>query len=615
MLNWATGPLIFGWIFVLIWVPIVVLTQRKTHPKALFTLFFAELWERFSFYGMRALLTLYMTKVLFEQMETGKADALAYGIYGAFNALLYGAPVIGGLLADRMLGFRYAVILGGLFMAIGQFTLSGTIGQELPFYIGLGLIIVGNGFFKPNISSFLGEFYERDDPRKDGGFTIFYMGINIGAFLAPLTCGYLGEQVDWSYGFLAAGIGIVLGVIVFWFNMRKFDDKGLPPKPLQASKFGLVVLGSCAVVPLLAFLLKQDEIVDWILIIAGLGVLGYVVYSAMNAKDKVEGQRLLVVVVLFFFHMMFWALFEQAGGSLTILTDRHVNRGVVYTVDESQITKPNLFAQTDPDKLLITAPGFETKKSEDANAAKAKKDEEPKLEVPLSIGEFRKYLDRKAKGDDAAKSTLDKLKDENDEDVRRRAINIAHEWARSNTKVGVPTSQFQSLNPLFIMLLAPVFSWLWIRLRSKNIEPRTPNKFVLGLLQLAIGYAIIVGGASLAGDRAIVPVIFVIGMYLLHTTGELSLSPVGLSVVTKLSTPKVVGFVMGTWFLSIAFAHKVAGYLGKLTTSPEPGTDPQVALSAFTHTYWIWGVLVVAGSAVFLFVLSPMLKRWMHGIH
>jgi len=511
-MDWATGPLIVGWIFVLIWVPLVVVTQRKTHPRALFTLFFAELWERFSFYGMRALLVLYMTKVLFEKMEQGEADALSYGIYGAFNALLYGTPVIGGMLADRLLGFRRAVIIGGFFMALGQFTLAGTIGNETAFFVGLALLVVGNGMFKPNISSFLGEFYDKDDPRKDGGFTIFYMGINIGAFLSPLTCGYLGEQIGWEYGFLAAGVGICIGVFVFWHKMRDFDDKGLPPKPeaIHAPMFfGLggqttVLLGCLLSIPLIAVLLSQETVVSWILIVAGIGILGYLVLSSVKSDDQVSGQRLLVVVVLFFFHMIFWTLFEQAGASLTLFTERYVDRH------------------------------------------------------------------------------------------------------------GIPTSQFQALNPFYIMVLAPVFSWIWIRLRKTGKEPRTPMKFVLGLVQMAAGYAVIVWGASQAGEAAI-PLIFLAVMYLLHTTGELSLSPVGLSVVTKLSPTKVVGFVMGTWFLSIGFAHKIAGELGKLAASPKDGDAGGMA--AFTDMYWTWGVLVVLGSALFLFVLSPILKKWMHDVH
>ena len=515
MLNWATGPLIIGWIFVLVWVPVVVLTQRKTHPRALFVLFFAELWERFSFYGMRALLTLYMTKVLFEQMSQGTADAKAYGIYGAFNALLYGAPVIGGMLADKLLGFQRSVLIGATFMALGQFTLAGTIGQELPFYFGLALIVVGTGYFKPNISSFLGTFYERDDPRKDGAFTIFYMGINIGAFLSPLTCGYLGETLDWSYGFLAAGIGIMLGAIVFWRNARIFGEKGLPPDPqlLKSPWVGgisrqtAVLLGTLLVIPLFAFLLNRQEIVDVVLIAAGVIILGYLVYTSLTLEDRVQGKQLLVVVVLFFFHMVFWTLFEQAGGSLTLFTDRNVARH------------------------------------------------------------------------------------------------------------GIPTSQFQSVNAFYIMILAPVSSWIWIKLRQQNKEPRTPTKFFLGLLQMAAGYAIIVWGARSFSTGGVVPMIFLLGMYLLHTTGELSLSPVGLSIVTKLSPQKTVGFVMGAWFLSIAFAHKVAGYLGQLTAAPEGVTDPQVSLDIFSKVYWNWGVLVVLGAAVLLLALIPILKKWMHGIH
>ncbi|HLF33222.1 MAG TPA: oligopeptide:H+ symporter, partial [Cyclobacteriaceae bacterium] len=193
--------IIIAWIGVSVWITVIILQQRQYHPKALFILFFAELWERFSFYGMRALLVLYMTKELFTEMVRGESDARSYGIYGAYNALLYAAPVIGGLLADRLLGFRYAIILGGLIMAAGQFTLASTIGSQLFFFIGLAMIAAGNGFFKPNISSFLGTFYEKNDTRKDSGFTLFYMGINVGAFLAPVTCGYLGERIDWSLGF------------------------------------------------------------------------------------------------------------------------------------------------------------------------------------------------------------------------------------------------------------------------------------------------------------------------------------------------------------------------------------------------------------------------------
>ncbi len=521
-MDLALGLLIFGWIFVLVWVPIVIMSQRKMHPKALFTLFFTEMWERFSFYGMRALLILYMTKVLFDQMAQGEADARAYGIYGAYNALLYAAPLLGGLLADRIMGFRHAIILGGVLMALGQFALALSAGislGETSFFIGLGLLTVGNGFFKPNISSFLGTFYTQNDSRKDSAFTIFYMGINIGAFLAPLTCGYLGQRIDWSLGFLVAGVGMVLGVVVFWRNMRAFEFKGTPPdiakytKPffMGLNKQWLIIIGSFLVVPIFTLLINAELVTSYILVIGGIGIIGYLIISSLRAENKQDGQRMIVFIFLFFFHMIFWMLFEQAGGSLNILTDRYVN---------------------------------------------------------------------------------------------------LH---------GLEASQLQSLNPLYIILLAPVFSWIWAKLRKVNREPSTPIKFLFGLLQMAIGYFVIVWGIrsviGTEGQATLVPLIFLIGMYFFHTTGELSLSPVGLSVVTKLAPAKVVGFVMGAWFLSIAFAHKIAGELGKLIAEPTEGTLATDALKAFADVYLIWGVYIVLGVAVILLVLSPILKKWMHGVN
>jgi POT family proton-dependent oligopeptide transporter len=508
--------MLVAWVGVAIWVTVIIYSQKKHHPKALFTLFFAEMWERFSFYGMRALLILYMTKVLFEQMLQGEADARAYGIYGAYNALLYAAPVIGGMLADRLMGFRKAVIMGGIFMALGQFILAGTIGNESLFFIGLGFLTVGNGFFKPNISSFLGTFYDKNDKRKDSAFTIFYMGINVGALLAPLTCGYLGETIDWSLGFLVAGLGMILGLIVFWRNMRIYEEKGNPPdlKNLKSpyflglSKEKLIVIGSLLFVPVFALLIDAEGITNYILIGVGILCLGYLIITALTAEDRVEGQRLLVFIFLFFFHMIFWALFEQAGGSLNILTDRYINRH------------------------------------------------------------------------------------------------------------GIEASQFQAVNPLYIILLAPLFSWIWSKLSKLRMEPWTPVKFFLGLLQMALGYLIIVWGTKNAiGTGNMIPLFFLMGMYFFHTTGELSLSPVGLSVVTKLSPAKVVGFVMGSWFLSIAFAHKIAGFLGQLIAGPGGEVSADTALASFSNVYLLWGVYVVLAAALLLLILSPLLRKWMHGIH
>lgn len=519
--------MIVGWIFVLLWVPFIIYTNKKTHPKALFVLFFAEMWERFSYYGMRALLVLYMTKVLFIDLAQNIAETKAYGIYGSYTAMVYLFPVIGGLVADRFMGFRKTIIWGGFLMALGHFTLAlqgieGLEGSLFLFFGALSMIIVGNAFFKPNISSFLGTFYEMDDPRKDGAFSIFYMGVNIGSFLATLTCGYVGQQINWHYGFGIAGIGMVLGLIIFWIFSKGFGDKGLAPAEVLEGKRKIlgskpdipIMIMSLIAIPICASILDLDELMSTLLLIISILIIGYLIYYAVTTKERVEGQRLLVVVVLFFFHAIFWALFEQAGGSLTLFADKNVDRFIGNT------------------------------------------------EIPASI--------------------------------------------------------FQSLNPLFIMLLAPLFSYIWIKLRKAGKEPSTPMKFVLGLVQLALGFAVIVLGARFfADDKGLISIVFLAVMYLLHTTGELSLSPVGLSMVTKLSPVKIVGFVMGAWFLSISLGNKIAGFIGKLTTSEEidANTPANVTLGVYSDTYLIWGVGVVMGAAVILLVLVPLLRKWMNGIH
>ncbi len=524
-LDIAQWTLLIGWIFVLLWVPFILYSNRKTHPGALFVLFFTEMWERFSYYGMRALLTLYMTRVLFLGME--QAETKALGIYGAYTAMVYLLPVIGGLIADRIFGFRKAIIFGGVLMSLGHFTLAlqGIQGLEnnlVIFYLALALIIVGNGYFKPNVTSFLGQFYQIDDPRKDGAFSIFYMGVNVGSFLATMTCGYVGERINWHYGFGLAGIGMALGIIVFVIYSHLFKDKGYPPAPIESrervvaglSRNSLIYIGSFLAIPLVALIFNINRELSIILLLTSLLILAYLIYSAVSMKNKKEGQRLLVVTVLFFFHTTFWALFEQAGGSLTLFAARNVDR----------------------------------------------------------------------------------------------AIGGAE----------IPASMFLSLNPFFIMILAPLFSWMWIRLRQSEKEPSTPMKFVLGLSQLALGYVFIVLGARFfVGEDGLVPLVFLVLMYLFHTTGELSLSPVGLSMITKLSPARRVGFVMGAWYLSISLANSLAGAIGKFSAVENLPENPTVfeTLNLYTESYMIWGIGAVMGMATLLLLLVPMLRRWMHGIH
>ena len=523
--------LIFGWIFVLVWVPFIIITNKKMHPKALFVLFFAELWERFSFYGMRALLVLYMTKIIFFDMGESLANAKALGIYGAYGALVYGMPVLGGMVADKFTGFRKAIMLGGFLMMMGHFTLAveGMMFEgNLPlFFTSLALIIVGNGLFKPNISSFLGTFYEKDDPRKDGAFTIFYMGVNIGAFLAPLTCAYLAEHdsFGWDWGFGTAGVGMLIGLIVFGTQLKYFGDLGLAPEkfrqgPERKKILSIIYAAILIAIPFSAIMLNYNHAVELVIPILGLAIVGYLVYVAVthpkDADGNNMGQRLLVVVVLFFFHAIFWALFEQAGGSLTLFAEKNVDR-VVF--------------------------GSE-----------------------------------------------------------------------------IPTAAFQSLNPLFIMLLAPVFSWMWVKLRKSGKEPSTPMKFSMGLMQLGLGFLVVVVGAKMFGsDAGLTPLVFLVLMYLLHTTGELFLSPVGLSMVTKLSPAKIVGFVMGAWFLSISLAHTMAAMIGKIASGGSEEGQTELAATesivVYSDTYLTWGVYFVLGAAVLLLALVPTLRKWMHGIH
>ncbi len=549
--------MVVAWAFVLIWVPFIILSNRRLHPKALFILFFAEMWERFSYYGMRALLTLYMVQELFKELGQAEADEKALGIYGSYTAMVYLFPVVGGILADKVLGFRKAIIFGGILMMAGHFALALEgmyfAGNMQLFFLSLAFIIIGNGFFKPNISSFLGNFYGLNDSRKDGAFTIFYMGVNIGALLSIVTCGYVGEQISWHYGFGLAGIGMLLGLLVFWLlGPSSFGKKGINPSEKEefpevieeeelerlksskeakqaaldqeAEKFEkikdpklkrnqfLTIVGTLIFIPISAQFLNLSDVVTWILIALSIGILGVLIAMSLKQKDEASKERLWVVVVLFLFHSMFWALFEQAGGSITLFTARNIDRFVMGS------------------------------------------------EIPASI--------------------------------------------------------FQFFNAFFIMTLAPVFSWMWIKLRKSKKEPSTPMKFVMGLGLLALGFAFIVLGSQFAVE-GLVPVIFLVLMYLFHTSGELCLSPVGLSMITKLSPKKAVGFVMGAWFLSIALANKMAGLIGELTASQDLGENASrtETLEVYSNTYLIWGVAVVGGAALLLSFLVPTLRKWMNGIH
>lgn len=498
------------------------------HPKGLYVCFATELWERFSFYGMKFLLLLYLTKYhLFE-------DAAGLEVLGSYAALVYAMPVLGGLLADRYLGMRKAVVFGGILLALGHLgmafegeqarSLAGRVtrdeGALQVFYFSLALIVMGVGFLKPNISTIVGQLYSKDDPRRDPGFTIFYMGINIGAFSATLLCGYLGETYGWRYGFGAAGIGMVIGLVTFLRGQKHL--RGLAePRDLQKlsakSPLGLsfeltIYLGALAAVFVIWQMLQFHAAVGMLLNAMSLAVLATLTWFLTVKCDPIERSRMIVLMILTLSTVVFWSLFEQGAASMTLYADRVMDRNVL---------------------------GFE-----------------------------------------------------------------------------LTASQFGSLNSLFIFLLAPVFAMLWTVLGRRGLEPGTSVKFALGIAQAGLGFGALVIGASTPNEAGMVTAYWMVLAYLLHTMGELCLSPVGLSAVTKLSVPSVVGAMMGVWFLATAYSEFVAVQLSKLAAiATVDGTvqDVGLALASYTDLFekLLWIGLAVAA---LLLLISPLLKKMMHGI-
>ena len=454
------------------------------HPIGLSTLFFTEMWERFSFYGMRAILVLYMTKALLFDKE------LASTIYGNYTGLIYLTPLLGGYISDKFWGNRKSIIFGGVLMAIGQMLLftSGNFYEtdfsKLIFYCGLGFLILGNGFFKPNISSMVGQLYPQNDKKLDSAFTIFYMGINVGAFIAPLVCGYVGDTgnpQDFKFGFLAAGLGMIISLI--WFILQK--DKyivtpdgigiGLPPK----------------------YYAKKTE-------------TGEIKKHEKLTREEV--QKIIVIFVVSFFVIFFWAAFEQAGASLTFFADEQTDR--------------NLFG----------------------------------------------YL--------------------------------------------IPTSFFQSINPVSIVIFAPIFAIIWTKLGQKNLEPSSPMKQAIGLFLLSIGYLIIAFGVKDISPSVKVSMFWITTMYLLHTFGELAVSPIGLSLVVKLSPARFVSVLMGVWFLSTSLANKFAGVLSSFY--PELNKpSPTFLFYTITNLYDFFMLFMFMSlfASIILFLLSKKLYKMMHGVH
>jgi proton-dependent oligopeptide transporter, POT family len=505
--------IIIGALFSGLMIGVTYFINRQHQPKALWMLFFTEMWERFSFYGMRALLILYMTNVLLFPDKEANLQ------YGAYNALVYTMPLIGGWIADKLLGFRKSIILGGVLMAIGHLVLA--IPNETTFFLGLGFLISGNGFFKPNISSFLSKFYKTNDPHKDAGYSIFYMGINVGGFLGGLTCGYLGQEINWHLGFGVAGIFMVLGLVVFLIFRSVIGDEGESPVPDEMKqKRGfltteqLIYVFGFAMVFVCMLLVKVYQFTNVVMIPIGLISLGYIVYLGLQFEKEVR-EKLWACTLLIVFSIAFWGFYEQSGGSLNLMAEHNVD---------------------------------------------------------MRVGETK---------------------------LASAMVN-------------------NSVNPFYIILLSPLFAMMWDFLIKRKLEPSTSMKFGIAFLLCGLGYYMFTIGGNVGADTGLMPLMYFLLGYLFITSGELFLSPIGLSMVTKLSPVQIVGYMMGVWFLASAFGHDLAGWIGAQMAIPEAHADGKPFTIVESLPIYMEGCLTIAKvsvvGGVFILIASPFIKKWMHGV-
>ena len=585
------------------------------HPKGLYVCFTTELWERFSFYGMKYLLVLYLTKYhLF-------TDSMGLDVLGAYAGLVYALPLIGGMIADRYLGMRKSVIFGGIMLSLGhilmaveghqavnyvtgttlledltlasgQFFAAGTVltedvmwqdtGALKVFYFALALIVMGVGYLKPNISTIVGKLYSRDDPRRDGGFTIFYMGINIGSFVATLLCGWLGETYGWKYGFGAAGIGMIIGLITFMYGQKYLHGHAEPTQPEKLKKpllgpinteWSIYIL-SLPMLFVFWWLVQREHIVllsqNVLLIVS---IVGLILYSMVHKKGEHNSNTVPFTI----------AGVAVAAAIYAVLVNLHFISG-------SEALAENILYGSIALIIAFVVYGFKTHNSEEFGRTVVL------MVLILSTVVFWALFEQAA-----GSMTL-------------YADRVVNRTAMGTT---FTAAQFGSLNAGFIMLLAIPFAALWVWLSKRNLEPNTPVKFGLGIIQAGLGFGALVFGAQFPNEAGQIAMIWLILAYLLHTTGELCLSPVGLSAVTKLSIGSVVGVSMGTWFLATALSETVATRLARMAAIDTPsGETLDIAAASASYTE-LFGFLMWTGIGVgiFMVVISPLLKRWMHGIH
>lgn len=504
------------------------------HPKGLYVLFLTEMWERFSFYGMRALLVFYLTKhFLF-------GDQAALGLYGAYVALGYATPVIGGLIADRYLGQRVSVTFGAILMCLGHLgmAIEGSGAEVIVradgtsmvvreqwvlqiFYLSLALLIIGIGFLKPNIATIVSHLYPPDDPRKASAYTLFQMGIMLGAALSAGVCGYLGETYGWSYGFGAAGIGMLIGLIIFQLGQKHLHRVAEPPPTYHQPVLGKLTAGNAiflaaiGAVVVVWLLVQQGSVVGYLLVAFSLLVVSYILIVSIFFCTPIERDRMLVLLVFQIAMMFFATLFEQAGGSLNLFADRNVDR-----------------------QLL----GLE-----------------------------------------------------------------------------VRASQLQSIMPMTIVILAPLFAWLWPALARIGRDPRSPVKYGLTMVFMGLGFGLLAWATTSSHETAMIGIGWLIAAYVLFGIADLLIVSVSYATVTSLSLPRIVGMMMGTSMLAISAANYLAAKIAAVVIVPEEGVSPRGTLIRDTfaayHTLFFGLTIAAAIAALILFVATPLLSRRMHGVH
>jgi POT family proton-dependent oligopeptide transporter len=481
-------------------------------PRQLYLLFFAEMWERFSFYGMKALLIAYMTTQL------NYDDPKAYAILGSYAALVYTMPMFGGFIADNFIGYQRAIVFGGLLMTIGHLVLA--LPQEWSFFYGMAFIICGNGFFKPNISSLVGTLYKADDPRRDSGFSIFYMGINIGAALGGFLCAYVGTEINWHYGFGLAGIFMFIGLIVFLIGKKSLGQRGLPPDKEKIKRTTFLSMnpevfiygGTLLVVPLVVTLFHQYHVMDYIMFSLGVISLAYILFTGFKLELAAR-KKLFAALIMITFSILFWAIYEQNAGSMNLLAERN-SQMFLFGIDLPE----------------------------------------------LSVNNF--------------------------------------------------------LPPGWVILLTLLVAPLWPWLNKRGKEPGTPMKFAISFIFLGLGFYVFYLGCVANENTGIIPLWPFLTGYMFIIFGELCISPIGLSMVTKLAPAKMVSLMMGIWFFASAIGEFLAGKIGSLMSVPQyilDKNDPALSLPYYAHVIQKIGIAALIIGVALIFTV-PFLKKWMGNV-